>query len=246
MNFFSYEYDPNIMFDMYTSMHLLMLGLFFVYVTLFFIFKNRIFKSKYEKQIRYTFASFLLVTLITLIIIEYSGGHVYLPLHLCSISYILTIILLYTNNEKIFRYVFFAGVIGGIVSFAIPDLYHAGYNRFRFYEFVIAHGSITLIPIYYLTCYKYKITKKITIIGIIITNILGIAMLPVNLLIRGLELDAEANYMFSMGPPEDVVSIFQPFPWHYLTFEVVLLVTFFGMYYLAQVYQGRAEETIIK
>lgn len=241
MSFFSFDYDPNVKFDMYTPMHLLMLGLFGIYIVLFFVFKNKIYNSPKEKMIRYIFASVLTVNLIILILIEYIGGHVYLPFHLCSMSYILTIVLLFTNNKKVWYFVFYTGIIGGIVSFAIPDLYHSGYNRYRFYEFVLAHGSIILVPIYYLTCYKWNVTKKITLISIGITNVLGFGMWPVNILLRNTGILDDANFMFSLGPPEDVESVFGAYPWHFFTFELVLLVTFFGLYYIAKFYMNKTK-----
>ena len=241
MSFFEYEYDPNVKFDMYTPMHLLMLGITTVLFILFFVFKNRIYNSPKEKQIRIGFAIFLIAVLITLITVDTIGGELYLPFHLCSMSYILTIILLLTNNEKVFGYVYFTGIIGGIVTFAIPDLYHAGYNRFRFYEFIIAHTAIILVPIYYLTNFKYKITLRTTITGIIITNIIGFTMLPVNIILRNTGIVEEANYMFTMGPPEDVESVFGTFPWHMISFELVLLATFFGLYYITKWYQNKVK-----
>ena len=148
-------------------------------------------------------------------------------------------ILLITDNKAIFKYVFFAGIIGGIVTFAIPELEHAGWNRFRFYEFIIAHTAIILVPIYYLTSKGYEITKKDTIRGIIITNILGFGMWPVNILLRNIGYDPEANFMFVMGPPKDVEAVFGTFPWHFLSFELVLLVTFFGLYFITKWYQNK-------
>jgi len=241
MNFFSYEYDPNVKFDMYTSMHVFMLGITVILFVLFFVFKNKIYNSPHEKKIRHGYAYFLIVMLITQILVDGFGGEIYLPFHLCSISYILTIILLLTSNEKIFGYVFFTGIIGAIVTFAIPDLYHAGYNRFRFYEFIIAHTTIILVPIYYFTNFKYKITLRTTITGIIITNVVAFSMLPVNLFLRSTGIVEEANFMFTMGPPEDVESVFGTFPWHMLSFELVLLVTFFGLYYIAKWYQDKTK-----
>ena len=241
LNFFSYEFDPNVKFDMYTSMHLLMLVLFAVYLVLFFIFKNKIYNSPKEKLIRYIYASVLSVNLVILATIETVGGHPYLPFHLCAISYMLTIGLLITNNEKVFRFVLFTGIIGGLVSFAIPDLYHAGYNRFRFFEFIVAHGAIILVPIYYLTCYKYKVTKKITLIVILFTNILGFSMWPINIMLRNSGFMPNANYMFTMGAPEDVEALFGPYPWHIFTFEFILITTFFMVFYFAKRYQDKAK-----
>ena len=239
MNFFQYAYDPNVKFDMYTSMHLLMLFFTTILFVLFFLFKNKISSSPNERKIRYGIGSFLIVMLITLIIIDSIGGHIYLPFHLCSISYILTIVLLFTDNKYVFQYLFFAGIIGGIVTFAIPELDHAGWNRFRFYEFIIAHSMIILVPIYYLTNRKYEITMKHTVMGILITNILGFGMIPVNLLLRSTGIVEDANFMFVMEAPADVRAVFGEAPWHLLSFELVLLITFFGLYAVARWYQNK-------
>lgn len=239
MTFFNYEADPNVFFDMYTSMHLLMLGIVVVLFVLFFLFKSKLATSKYEKQIRYGIGGFLIVMLITLITVDASGGKLYLPFHLCSISYLLMIVLLFTDNKTVFRYLFFTGIIGGIVTFAIPELDHAGYNRFRFYEFIIAHTMIIIVPIYYLTNRGYTITMKHTIWSIVVTNIIALFMIPINLFLRSSEIVADANFMFVLGAPEDVEAVFGQPPWHLFTFEGVLLVTFFGLYAVARWYQNK-------
>lgn len=239
MNFFTYEADPTVFFDMYTPMHVLMLGMTAVLFVLFFLFKNKIANSPHEKYIRYGIASFLVVNLLLLIIIETTGGHLYLPFHLCSISYILTIVLLFTDNKTVFRFVFFTGIIGGIVTFAIPELDHAGWNRFRFYEFIIAHSMIIMVPIYYLTNRKYTIARSHVFWTMLVTNVIGFSMIPVNMFLDRQGIIEDANFMFVMGAPEDVEGVFGPAPWHLLSFEFVLLVTFFGLYKLAQWYQNK-------
>jgi uncharacterized membrane protein YwaF len=127
----------------------------------------------------------------------------------------------------------YTGIIGGLVSFAIPDLYHAGYNRFRFYEFIIAHTSIIVIPIYYFSEYKFKLDIKSLYFTIILTNILGFIMLPVNILLKRTGIIEDANFMFMLGPPEDVEAVFGTFPFHLIVFEIILLISFFGIYKIA-------------
>lgn len=239
MNFFAYEYDPAVKFDMYTPMHLLMLGITLVLVVVFFLFSKRIAQSQHEQTIRRSFAGFFIGMQILLIIVDGSAGNIWLPFHLCAISYLLTIALLITDNKRIFKYVFFTGIIGGLVTFAIPELDHAGYNRFRFYEFIIAHTALIVFPIYYLVNRKFEITRRDAITAIVITNIIGFAMIPVNILLDRTGIVPDANYMFVMNPPEDVQAVFGTFPWHMLTFELVLLVTFFGLYAIAAWYQRK-------
>ena len=236
MSFFSFDYNPDLRFDMFTPMHLLLLFLFIVVMVVFFLIKDKVYNSKYEKHIRYSLAAFLLVNEIFLAIIEIGAGEVFLPFHLCSISFLLVIVLLITNNEKIFVFVFFTGIIGGIVSFAIPEFGNGGYDRYRFYQFIIAHSAIIYVPIYYLTNYKYKINFKKFINIVIITNILGFIMLGVNFFLIAIDFYPEANYMFMMGPPPEVESIFGVFPWHIFVFEGVLVVSFYITYYFGNKY----------
>jgi len=230
MDFFSFDYNPNLRFDMFTGMHLFQVLLFMGVIGLFFLLKDKVYNSKYEKQIRYSLASFLIINLLILIIIEASVGIVFLPFHLCSISYILTIILLFTNNEKIYIFIFFTGILGGIVSILIPEFGNGGYDRFIFYEFIIAHSAIIYVPIYYLTNYKYKIDFKRCYSALIIANIFGFSMFLVNYILRVTNIEPEANYMFTQGPPPEVESIFGVFPWHIFSFEAVLIISSFFLY----------------
>lgn len=239
MNFFAMEYDPNVKFDMYTSMHLIMLAIFIVLVILFFVFKNKLAESKHEKAIKYSVGIFFAAVQVYIIIQNAFHGKVWLPFHLCSMSYIMAMILLITDNEKIFKFLFFTGILGGLVTFAIPELEHNGWNRFRFYEFIMAHTAIMVVPIYYLTNKGYRITLKDTIIGIVLTNIIGFAMIPVNLLLESTGIEEGANYMFVMGAPEDVEAVFGQPPWHLLSFELVLVVSFFILYFIAKKYQDK-------
>jgi len=239
MNFFSFDPNPNLRFDMYTPMHLVMTLMFIGVMIVFFLIKDRVYNSKYEKHIRYSLAAFLLINEIALAVIEIGAGEIFLPFHLCSISFLLAIVLLITNNEKIFIFVFFTGIIGGIVSFAIPEFGNGGYDRYRFYQFIIAHSAIIYVPIYYLTNYKYKINFKRFINIAVITNILGFSMLGVNAILRATKFYPEANYMFTMGPPPEVESIFGVFPWHLFVFEGVLLLSFYIIYYFGNRYSNK-------
>jgi hypothetical integral membrane protein (TIGR02206 family) len=212
-------------------MHLLMLGILGLIVLGYVLLRKRIAQSEHERWIRYGLATFLSVQLIVLIAVYRADGDVYLPFHLCSISYILTIVLLFTDNRQLFSYVFFTGIIGGFVTFLIPELDHAGWNRFRFYEFIIAHAMIMLVPLYYRMERGFSLSLKQGIVAVVLTNIIGFAMIPVNLWLDQSGVYPDANFMFVMRAPSDVETVFGPPPWHLFTFELVLIVTF-GLLYL--------------
>ena len=239
MDFFSYDFNPDLRFDMFTGMHFVQFLMFIAVFIVFFLVKDKVYNSKYEKHIRYSLAGILMINEIILYTIELSAGHPYLPFHLCAISYLLTIVLLITNNEKIFTFVFFTGIIGGIVSISIPDFGNGGYDRYRFYEFILAHSAIVYVPIYYLTNYKYKINFKKMVYVISITNILAFSMLGIDYLLRITNFDPEANYMFAMGPPPEVEGVFGVFPWHIFAFEAVLLVSCYLVYLVGNWYSNK-------
>ncbi len=239
MDFFSYDYNPNLRFDMFTFMHLILFVIFIFVMVIFYIFKDNVYNSKYEKQIRYSLAAFLFLSEIILAFIEIGAGEIFLPFHLCSISFLLTIVLLITNNEKIFVFVFFTGIIGGIVSFAIPEFGNGGYDRYRFYQFILAHSAIIYVPIYYVTNYKYRIDIKRFINVVIITNVLGFIMIGVNYILIVTKFYPTANYMFTMGPPPEVESVFGVFPWHLFVFEGVLLLSFYIIFYFGNKYSKK-------
>lgn len=243
MSFFDYSHDPAVRFDMYTPMHLLMLGITLLLFVVFFLLKDRLSTMEKEPQIRRYVAYFLIVLEIVHIIIVVASGRLYLPFHLCAISYLLTIVLLLTNNKTVFEFVFYTGLIGGLVTFAIPELDHVGYNRFRFYQFIIAHSVIIMVPLYYLTNLGYRLTKKSLVSTLILVNILGFLMLGINAILRSTGLVEDANYMYMYGPPADVEAIFGTFPWHILSFELTLILSFSISYFIASLYQNKAKQT---
>ncbi len=239
MSFFQYEADPQVWFDMYTSMHALMLVLVLLLFTVLIIAAKHLHKQNKTSNIQKGLAYFLIALLLGQIVVDASGGVLYLPFHLCSISYLLTIVLLLSDSYKTFQFLFFTGIIGGIVTFFIPELDHAGWNRFRFYEFIIAHTMIIFVPLYYLVVRSFSITKTSLLHAILITNILALIMIPINLFLSKFNIVEDANYMFVMRPPSDVESIFGAAPWHLLSFELVLIVTYVLLYLITNIYQKR-------
>ena len=111
-----------------------------------------------------------------------------LPLHLCFISNILAILLCIYPNKKICIFVLFTGVFGGSSSLIFPDLQLSS-NYFRYYQFMICHISIIIIPIYISLVYSFKITLMDVLKVFVLLNIVGIPIGIFNELYK-------TNYMF--------------------------------------------------
>lgn len=144
-----------------------------------------------DKKFRYYCGIISLIFLSIYYILEWCSNGITvfnLPLHICFISNILCIILCFNKNKKIFNFVVFTGILGGLSSLLAPEL-DLSFKYFRYYQFMICHISIIIIPIYFMFIYKYSITIKDTLKVIFITEILGLSLGVFNEIYN-------TNYMF--------------------------------------------------
>ncbi len=105
-----------------------------------------------DKKIRYYCGIISLIFLSIYYILEWCSNGITvfnLPLHICFISNILCIILCFNKNKKIFNFVVFTGILGGLSSLLAPEL-DLSFKYFRYYQFMICHISIIIIPIYFM------------------------------------------------------------------------------------------------
>jgi hypothetical integral membrane protein (TIGR02206 family) len=66
-----------------------------------------------------------------------------LPLHLCGISNIIGVILLFRFNTALAQVFFYFGLTGGIHAMITPE-FDLGDQGFFFYSYFITHGSLLL------------------------------------------------------------------------------------------------------
>ena len=78
-----------------------------------------------------------------LIVTERWGLDDSLPLELCSISLLVSIVLLLTGNRHLIDFVIFAGIGGAIQALATPVL-DMDFPHFRFFHFFYTHAGIIL------------------------------------------------------------------------------------------------------
>lgn len=143
------------------------------------IYKNKIRNNnRVEKLIRYslTIISLAIFMLYYLIIWAIMGIKLdNLPLHLCYICNILCIILGFTKNKKTFNFVIILGVMGGIGSLVSMDTSLSS-MYFKYYQFMVSHISIIVIPIYFFIIHKYFFSKEDVIQVFIILQAVGIVI----------------------------------------------------------------------
>ncbi|GAB6169598.1 hypothetical protein JCM1393_20580 [Clostridium carnis] len=98
-----------------------------------------------------------------------------LPFHLCYLTSIFCMVLVFTKNKKLFNFSIFAGVIGGISSLISIDM-ELSFRYFKYYQFMVAHTTIVIIPLYFAIIYEYLPSIKDTLKMFLKLQILGILM----------------------------------------------------------------------
>ena len=152
----------------------------------------------------------------------------YLPLHLCDISVILVIILMFTRKFAVYEVVFFWGLAGASNSVITPDLTD-GFPSVNFMVYFISHSGIIIGCLLATWGLKMRPTFESVVKAFVIANLYGIPLIGVNLL-------CDSNYMFLCKPPVGTTPFFfLPWPWYLLfldLFAFLLFTLFYSPFWL--------------
>ncbi|WP_438318712.1 YwaF family protein [Sporosarcina sp. FA9] len=218
-------------FTFFSTPHFVSLGILLLLLVLLFSFRN---KSGVQSMYRQRFERLFAISLLAMEILY----HVWmintgrwdlsnsLPLELCSISLVFTILLLWTGNQKLIDFVFYAG-IGGALQAVITPVLDVGFPHFRFIHFFYIHTGIILTAFYYLWIKEYRPTFKGAIRTLVILNLLLPLVVVVNLLFDG-------NYMFLKSKPnsDSLLDFLGPYPLYILSLEGISFLMFFILWLL--------------
>ena len=147
---------------------------------------------------------------------------------MCSFATILNIILLFTDNKKVFEFAFFFGILGGFMALIFPNSLGYTYYNFRYYHFILIHFTIISVPIYYYKAYGYRVTyqKLLQIYGIVL--ILAIFIIGFNAIFN-------TNYWFISYVPANVSSFFTSYPIYIVSFFTAVFLSMNALYYITHV-----------
>jgi hypothetical integral membrane protein (TIGR02206 family) len=148
-----------------------------------------------------------------------------LPLELCSITLILSIVMLMTRSYFLYQLLYFAGLGGAVQAILTPNLDYP-FPHFRFFHFFIVHSAIVLAPLYMTWIEKMKPTLRS--IGLTMLFLNGLAI------VVGLtDYVLGANYIFLLHKPStaSALDILGNYPYYLLSEEGLALVIF-GLLYL--------------
>lgn len=146
-----------------------------------------------------------------------------LPLNLCSISGIISGLVLIFPNQRAFEFLLFWGIPGAFHSFITPEM-TLGSSGWYFYDYYLMHGGIILSALYLLYVFDFKPrmnswwwvwawSQVLIVIVYVIDKILG------------------ANYMYLISKPfANNPLVIGDWPWYLLVFELAALVHVYIVY----------------
>lgn len=141
-----------------------------------------------------------------------------IPLELCSLSLILTVILLLTRNKYIYDVLLFTALLGATQALFTPLLQH-DFPHFRYFHFFYTHLMMIWVAFYFTWVKGYKPTILSVIRLVFYLNVLMPIIILINNLVGG-------NYMFLNHKPTSasLLDLLGPYPWYILSLEVLLII----------------------
>lgn len=160
-----------------------------------------------------------------------------LPLELCGITLLLSVIMLLTRSRMLYHFLYFAGIGGAFIALLTPNLVYP-FPHFRFLLFFIAHGSIILSSLYMTWVEGYRPAWRSLFFTMLCLNVVAAFVYAADVLL-------DSNYMFLVRKPStfSVLNYFGPYPYYLLVEEgfafIIFLLMFLIFFKLPELYTTR-------
>ena len=189
----------------------------------------RFLNRRQKIQVTYLIGAIMIIDFIT-----ENGGYIMsgtwdvqynLPIQLCGISSIICCVLPFIKKkDKLFQFVYYTGVIGGIMAILTPQMnYFDGSLRY-YLNYYVSHSLIIALPIFMFLHLDLKLPKFSWFKIWIHLNILMAIIMPINFLL-------DSNYMYVNAPPE--VSnplVIGEWPYYLLIWEPLVMIIAYLIY----------------
>lgn len=191
-------------------------------------------KKQVNIYITYIMGIALFVSSITSPLRTYLAGNfsiaIDLPFHLCGISaFICSVMPFLKNKQRLFDFVFYTGIIGGIMGILTPQMSDYDGSFYVYFVFYMRHILIFTMPIYMLRNLGLSLTKKSMVRTFVILNMLLAFIMPFNFIVGG-------NYMYLAEPPQvNNPLIIGEWPYYVIWFEVFVILLLVLLYYLSKI-----------
>ena len=166
--------------------------------TLYFYLSYRVKNQNIQLFLKSSSLIIIGMTLTYHIILESSGAWTLkedLPLHLCSISALICCVIFFVKKKQLlFEFLFYCGIIGGLISILTPQITLYNDNYFFYIMFYFKHASIIVIPLVIMYRMKMELSKYSWLKAFGGINILLAIVMPVNSMLG-------SNYLYVAKPP---------------------------------------------
>jgi hypothetical integral membrane protein (TIGR02206 family) len=212
----SKEYD----FTMFSFSHFVIIALLFIGSIMIYLNREKLKDQKWRKA--------EVAIGISLILIEVSY-HIWMyvndmwnvshaiPLELCSLSLILSVLLLLTRKKIIYEILLFTALLGASQAIFTPFL-NFDFPHFRFFHFFYTHLFMIWVVFYFTWVIGYRPTVWSVVKLFVFLNVL----LPIIMLINKA---VDGNYMFLSHKPKSasLLNLLGPYPWYIVSMEFLLI-----------------------
>lgn len=224
----------------FSSTHIITLVVMFFLFLLFTQHQKTLQVSRNDKIFRYSMAFFLLTLELIYevwIVLKKGFSIDMLPLHLCDIINILTILALLTNNRKLASVVYYWALLGAVLAFISPSICY-GPPHFRFFHYFLLHFGLVLSNLYLVLTDVKLINKKEN-------NKSCLILFCSSFIIFLLDLLLDQNWMYMVKSPVERVNDFFPFP-IYTVLWISMNIIIINIFYFVTKFFLRKDLTIIE
>ena len=200
-----------------------------LFIMVAYLFTGKRVSAKYQLRMGIFISVLLISTTITgharNIINGYWNVSDNLPLHLCSVSNLIACFILFIpKNNRVFEFLYYAGIIGAFQAFFTPQINNFDGTNYEYLEYYLSHGGIMLLPIFMFKNLGYELTKYSWLKVVLYLNILLAIVMPLNFII-------DSNYMYLAYVP-DVSNplIIGDWPYYILFWEIILVILTYIIY----------------
>lgn len=188
--------------------------------------KSAIVKSNFARGLS---VAFILTYLISNTIAIYSGWwnlQDNLPLHLCRISFFISMVVLLTRKQWMYEWVLFLAIPSGIHSMLTPEM-TKGISTWFYFDYYFVHAGLILVPLYLTIVMGMKSRADAWWKTILRLQIPVAIILPLNFLL-------ESNYIYLRHKPlVDNPFLIGEWPIYIVFLELIMLVHVFVIHKLA-------------
>jgi hypothetical integral membrane protein (TIGR02206 family) len=196
---------------------------------LLFLFRRVLRKKRINFIARFTLFFMLIMSEISLHVWLYwmdAWGYKHsLPLHLSSVTLLLSAVLLLTKRFSLFEFTYFAGVGSALQAMLTPDISEYTFPHYRYVHFFVSHGGTVIANLFIVFVEGFRPTFRSVWKAFLWLNVYVVFIIFVNFFLGG-------NYMYLAEKPVNpsMLDYLGPWPVYILPLEVITVVTFLLLY----------------